>query len=309
MSTPRTLRLPEHVVPVSLATARGTFAALATEPEDVPRAHVVLVPGWTGSKEDFAPLLPLLRAAGYSATAYDQRGQMETTGLPEDDYTLAGYAEDAVAVAESAGAGAVHLLGHSFGGLVAQTAAAAHPEAWRSLSLLCTGPGALGESPDRPLSHLVEVLDRDSLEEVYGQLQEARGRVDQPADVEEFTRRKFLSNAVASRPARVGRPRRRRRRVGLRRPGRDGAPLRHAGARPARQRALPRGGEPRRAGRGLAALPRRPLSVPSPEPGSPEMCEGTNPFRRGSGPFLHTSRQRSPEVRERGPERRVQPCP
>lgn len=198
MSTPRTLRLPEHVVPVTLATDRGTFAALATEPEDVPRAHVVLVPGWTGSKEDFAPLLPLLRAAGYSATAYDQRGQLETTGLPEDDYTLAGFAEDAVAVAASAGAGPVHLLGHSFGGLVAQTAAAAQPDAWRSLSLLCTGPGALGEDPDRPLSHLVEVLDRDSLEEVYGQLQAARGREEQPADVEEFTRRKFVSNAVAS---------------------------------------------------------------------------------------------------------------
>ena len=199
MSTPRSLRLPDHVVPVSLATARGTFAALATEPEDVPRAHVVLVPGWTGSKEDFAPLLPLLRAAGLSATAYDQRGQMQTTGLPEDDYSLAGFAADAVAVAESAGAGPVHLLGHSFGGLVAQTAAAARPEAWRSLSLLCTGPGALGESPDRPLSHLVEVLDRDPLDDVYAQLQAARGRADtQPADIEEFTRRKFLSNATAS---------------------------------------------------------------------------------------------------------------
>ena len=44
----------------------------------------------------------------------------------------------------------------------------------------------------------VVVLDRDTLPEVYEQLQAARGRVDQPADVEEFTRRKFLSNAVAS---------------------------------------------------------------------------------------------------------------
>ncbi len=198
MSTPRTLRLPEHVVPVKLATARGTFAALSTEPDDVPRAHVVLVPGWTGSKEDFTPLLPLLRDAGFSATAYDQRGQLETSGLPDDDYSLSGFAADALAVAESAGAGPAHLLGHSFGGLVAQTAVGAHPDAWRSLSLLCTGPGALGEDPHRPLSHLVAVLDRDPLEDVYAQLQEARGRAEQPADIEEFTRRKFVSNAVAS---------------------------------------------------------------------------------------------------------------
>ena len=32
------------------------------------------------------------------------------------------------------------------------------PSAWRSLSLLCTGPGALGDSPARPLSPLVQAL-------------------------------------------------------------------------------------------------------------------------------------------------------
>lgn len=200
MSTPRSLELPAGVEVQSVETSRGTFTAQVARPPH-PRAHVLLVPGWTGSKEDFTPLVALLGEAGFAATAYDQRGQFETVGQPDDDYSLAGFADDAVAVAAAASAGSSggpsHLLGHSFGGLVAQTALVRSPAAWRSVSLLCTGPAALGESIDRPLSRMVEALDDLPLERVHELREEAR-EVPSPPEIAGFLRQRFTSNAPAS---------------------------------------------------------------------------------------------------------------
>ena len=81
MSTPRNLTLPEGVEAIGIETPVGTFAAHVARVSR-PAAHVLLIPGWTGSKEDFTPLLPLLATAGFDATAYDQRGQFETVGQP-----------------------------------------------------------------------------------------------------------------------------------------------------------------------------------------------------------------------------------
>jgi len=100
MSTPRTLTLPEGVEATGIETPVGTFAAHIGR-ADAPTGHVLLIPGWTGSKEDFTPLLPLLAAAGFDATAYDQRGQFETHGEPGADYTLDGFASDALAMAST----------------------------------------------------------------------------------------------------------------------------------------------------------------------------------------------------------------
>lgn len=208
MSTPRSLDLPSGVQARRVDTPRGSFAAHVARPPR-PRAHVLLVPGWTGSKEDFTPLVALLGDAGFAATAYDQRGQFETHGGPDDDYSLPGFGEDARAVAAASAAessvgssvGPSHLLGHSFGGLVAQTAVARagtrSPSAWRSLSLLCTGPAALGESEDRPLSRMVEALDELPLERVHELREEAR-EVPSPPEVAQFLRRRFTSNAPPS---------------------------------------------------------------------------------------------------------------
>lgn len=197
MSTPRTLALPAGVTATRLETSRGRFAAHAVRPDDA-RAHVLLVPGWTGSKEDFTPLLPHLAAAGLAATAIDQRGQYETPGTDADDYGLAGLAADLLAVAASCSDEPSHLLGHSFGGLVVQTAAVASPAAWRSLSLLCTGPGALGSSPGRPLERLVEALDAgtpmtDVLHAVKG-----AAVVALPPEIRDFLERRFEATARAS---------------------------------------------------------------------------------------------------------------
>jgi len=194
MSTPKSLVLPEGVAATTIETSRGPFATHAVRVPD-PVAHVLLIPGWTGSKEDFTPLLPLLASVGFDATAYDQRGQFETPGADDDDYSLAGFAADAASIARACSTEPTHLLGHSFGGLVAQTAALESTSTWRTLSLLCTGPGALGESAERPLSQLARALGRVPLVEIHRLRENGVKRL---PDIGAFLERRFTSNSVAS---------------------------------------------------------------------------------------------------------------
>ena len=196
MSTPLTLAVPEGVEATRVETPRGSFAAHVVRPAD-PIGHVLLVPGWTGSKEDFTQLLPLLAQAGFDATAYDQRGQFETPGTADDDYTLEALAADAVAVAQAVSGEPVHLLGHSFGGLVAQTAAVEAPACWHSVSLLCSGPGALGDSPTRPLRHLADALLTVPLLELH-RIGERATDTPRPPDIAAFLERRFVANSPDS---------------------------------------------------------------------------------------------------------------
>ncbi len=175
------------------------------EPHDtsLPRGNVLLLPGFTGSKEDFAPLLPLLAEAGWGAATYDQRGQFETRGSEADDLSLEGYAADAVAVGAAlfGSAERVHLIGHSFGGLVAATAAVDHPETWASLTLMCSGPGAIeGERGVKALE-AADVIEREGLEAAFEAKErdnEQRGIEPSPPEIEDFLRRRFMSNSAAS---------------------------------------------------------------------------------------------------------------
>ncbi len=191
-----------------LATARGTFAVLdAPVPSGTPRrGHVLLVPGFTGSKEDFALVLPLLARAGWHATSYDQRGQFETAGKPDDDYSLRGLAADALAVQEAlAPYAGSHLVGHSFGGLVAQHAVLDDASAWRSLALLCSGPAgfddpgvqALAGEPAqvRMLRAFLTAVPTVGLEVVFEQQHTA---FDVPDEIRGFLRRRFLASAPES---------------------------------------------------------------------------------------------------------------
>lgn len=197
MSTPQSLLIPAGVTVQTVHTDRGDFAAHTAVPTRDLRGHVLLVPGWTGSKEDFTPILPLLSAAGFAVTAYDQRGQFETPGAPDGDYSLAALAQDAVAIADAAPGADLgsHVLGHSFGGLVAQRAVIDHADRWKSLSLLCTGPGALASSPTRPLERMVEAIGTVPLLDIH---QAREAGIERPADIAEFIERRFTTNGEAS---------------------------------------------------------------------------------------------------------------
>lgn len=147
--------MPERVTRVAIDTPRGYLAALHAWPADsVPvQGTAVLVPGFGGSKEDFIPMLTPIAAAGYRALCYDQRGQYESTG-PADvrAYSMKLFAEDLQIVTAAVAAGQpVHLLGHSFGGLVARRVVITAPKAARSLTLLDSGPDGASLSQARLL--------------------------------------------------------------------------------------------------------------------------------------------------------------
>ncbi len=137
----------DHLV---VTTAVGPLTAVRARPTGrAVRGQALLVPGFTGSKEDFLPLLPLLAAHGWDVLAYSQRGQADSARPTPDEvgsYRLDDFAGDAVAVAAALAAdgapdaGRVHLLGHSFGGVVARAAALLSPGAFADLTLLCSGP-------------------------------------------------------------------------------------------------------------------------------------------------------------------------
>lgn len=137
----------DDVVSTVLGTSVGQLTALHAHPCATARGTVLLVPGFTGSKEDFAPLLPLLARRGWDVWAYSQRGQADSVApVGEASYTLEAFAGDALEAARAVGGGApVHLLGHSFGGLVARAAVLAEPEAFRDVTLLCSGPRGWGD--------------------------------------------------------------------------------------------------------------------------------------------------------------------
>lgn len=123
---------------------RTRIAALICEPDGPARSTVLLVPGFTGSKEDFRLLLEPLADAGHRAVAVDQRGQFQSPGTDDiADYTTTALGRDLLAVVDALGGEPVHLVGHSFGGLVSRAAVLAQPESFHSLVLMGSGPAGL----------------------------------------------------------------------------------------------------------------------------------------------------------------------
>jgi pimeloyl-ACP methyl ester carboxylesterase len=185
---------------VTFDTGEGPLAALTTAA--APGASpVLLLPGYTGSKEDFAPLLGLLADAGFAPVAIDLPGQYESPG-PADP---AAYTPELLAAAVdevAAGLGGpVHLVGHSFGGLVARAAVLADPSRYASLTLMCSGPAGIGGARRSMIEQLEPVLAASGMAAVYAaSLAAARaqaGFVEPPAPLAAFLERRFLAGAPA----------------------------------------------------------------------------------------------------------------
>ncbi|MDX6258254.1 MAG: hypothetical protein QOJ11_4588 [Frankiales bacterium] len=190
MSTPRSLQIP----PCARAIDLGRLAAVETTPVERTRATVVLVPGYTGSKEDFLSILEQLTDAGHRVIAYDQRGQYESVG--DDDplsYGIAALARDLLGLLHLLGDEPVHVVGHSFGGLVGRHAAIEDPAAFRSLTLLDSGPAAIpGERAERIVALRPVLLERGKA----GVWEYMEGAEDLPAEIEAFRHRRFHASSA-----------------------------------------------------------------------------------------------------------------
>ncbi|MFJ9806680.1 alpha/beta fold hydrolase [Streptomyces sp. NPDC101158] len=203
MSKPRSLELPPRTRAYRLGTARGDFAVLDTAPVGAPHGTALLLPGYTGSKEDFLALLAPLAEAGYRVVAVDGRGQHETPGpRGRAAYRRKALALDAVAQAAVLGDGPVHLLGHSFGGLVARAAAQLAPDAFVSLTLLSSGPTRVARSQRvrvRALRGALALLPKERVWQATRWL-DSRGEepgAGDPPEIVRFLRRRWMRTRIA----------------------------------------------------------------------------------------------------------------
>jgi pimeloyl-ACP methyl ester carboxylesterase len=191
---------------VDVETSRGGFAALEAMPGAgvCDRLPALLVPGFTGSKEDFIAILQTLCSAGRRVIAIDMRGQYETPGTDDPHaYECAALGADVAAICDSLG-GRVHLLGHSFGGLVARETVLAAELPPTSFTLMSSGPAAITGARHAEGRELLAALGTDgengpvtvaTLWEAVLEPQAVAGGVS--AEIVAFLRRRMLANSVA----------------------------------------------------------------------------------------------------------------
>lgn len=99
---------------------------------------------------------------------YDQRG-LGQTAKPDGVYTIEQYADDAAAMIEAVAGGPCHVVGTSFGGMVALNLVLRRPDLVKRLALLVTSPGGShasyrlsdlqGADPDETLPVRMRLLD------------------------------------------------------------------------------------------------------------------------------------------------------
>lgn len=204
MSTPPTLTLPPCARAYQLETGRGRFAVHDARPSGPVRGTALLVPGFTGSKEDFIALLEPLAGTGFRVVAVDGRGQWESEGPRDPDaYAQGALARDvlaqAAALAGDAGAAGrrVHVLGHSLGGLIVRDAVLRDAAPFASVTLMSSGPAAISESQQartRMLLDALAVLDMESIWQAMRDLDPPEApEAGASAEVREFLHRRWLS--------------------------------------------------------------------------------------------------------------------
>lgn len=198
MSTPLSTALPRCARRVDLPLPDGSLAAVEARPDRPAVAAALMVPGFTGSKEDFLHILEPLTAAGVHVLAIDQRGQCDSTGLADpagyqgsgpagSGYGASVFGSDIRALVRRLAAQTqqpVHLLGHSFGGhtvreallgahLDAQAASEQSPSPGAllplaSVTFLDSGPAAvLGKASRDRLELLLSVADQLTLRQIH----------------------------------------------------------------------------------------------------------------------------------------------
>jgi len=130
---------PVGAVFTRFSAPSGELAVVSLGDPSDPR--VVLIPGVTGSKEDFYLLAPILVAGGYFVQSFDLAGQYESADagpVPGGHYTYPLLVGDVLAFLRSGGP--AHVLGYSFAGVLSQLALVEQPGLFRSLTLLTTPP-------------------------------------------------------------------------------------------------------------------------------------------------------------------------
>ncbi|MFE6042391.1 alpha/beta fold hydrolase [Streptomyces sp. NPDC056452] len=205
MSRPPTFAPPPCARARMLPTARGDFAVLDAAPRTGAHSTALLLPGYTGSKEDFIALLEPLADAGFRVVSVDGRGQYETEGTDrQESYAQAELARDVLAQAaalagpgDAPATGGIHLLGHSLGGQIARAAVLLDASPFRSLTLMSSGPAEIAPAQQKKAQLLSDALTRWSMADVW----QAMRALDPPEDADtgdgEDLRRRWMRHHPA----------------------------------------------------------------------------------------------------------------
>ena len=136
--------IPEGVRRVDIDAPSGRIASIESGRRGDPR--VLLVPGATGSKEDFVRMMPALVAQGFFVQSFDLAGQYESHQAgpencepPRRSYDMELFVADFLHVLDQEDT-PVHVLGYSFAGNLAQEVCARRAERIASITFLSAPP-------------------------------------------------------------------------------------------------------------------------------------------------------------------------
>jgi len=186
-----------HIDPPAEIAMRDGLAYALFLPPGRPLGGVVVLHGAGSRKESHYDYARCCRARGLAAIAVDQRGQWESP-MPDDPdlYTVESLAEAVLTSVHELGT-PLHLVGHSFGGIVTRAALLREPDIALSFTLLGSGPAALGGQRASVLQFLRPVLEESGIEGLWAASEafaeaDPRRRDVEP-EVKDFLRSRFLA--------------------------------------------------------------------------------------------------------------------
>ncbi len=158
------------------------------------RAHappVLLLHGWTGSKEDFTQIVyPLSRDR--RVIAPDLPGHGTCPPAVGSDYSLGAHVKWVIRLLDDLGIGDVHLLGHSHGGLIAQRLAYLQAQRIASLTLVGCGLGAVGHTTRAVIEEVATAARDDGMQAAWDRIDQAHQVSAADQARHEFQRDRFL---------------------------------------------------------------------------------------------------------------------
>lgn len=132
----------------------------------------------------------------FEVLAYDQRGQGRSD-KPDLPCTMADYADDAAGLLDAVGWDRAHVVGVSFGGMVAQELVLRHPGRVDRLVLACTSSGGAGGA-SYPLHELEDLPGDERFATGLALSDRRRDRTWQEAHPEELAHLATLAEAQAA---------------------------------------------------------------------------------------------------------------
>ena len=188
---------PNRGIRIDLPSRYGSLAALHAPAHGTDLgATALLLPGYTGSKENFAQVIDPLSDQGFEVIAVDLPGQYESPG----PNAPSAYRPDPLGavLAELIGKLAAEgrrilLTGHSYGGLVARAAVIANAPV-AGLTLLGSGPAEIPPGKLRTAIDAAEVLLKEEGIEAAcaAWIAQSSDWATLPKEVQDFRRNVFL---------------------------------------------------------------------------------------------------------------------